>query len=94
MRDGVWSSTVCFRHSMRSRLVETSSSSPTARVVDDPSRFFLVDATRAVVESNVIHGSQLPDRDSATEFRRLEDGRESRIIKRSLGSRPGWRESS
>ena len=32
-------------------------------------RFFLVDAARAVPERNVIHGSQLPDRDSATELR-------------------------
>jgi demethylmenaquinone methyltransferase/2-methoxy-6-polyprenyl-1,4-benzoquinol methylase len=47
-------------------------------------RFFLVDAARAVPERNVIHGSQPPDRDSAAERRRLEDGREFRIIKRSL----------
>jgi SAM-dependent methyltransferase len=47
-------------------------------------RFFLVDAARAVPERNVIHGSQLPDRDSATELRRLEDGRAFRIIKRSF----------
>jgi demethylmenaquinone methyltransferase/2-methoxy-6-polyprenyl-1,4-benzoquinol methylase len=47
-------------------------------------RFFLVDATRAVVEGNVIHGSRLPDRESATELRRLEDGREFRIVKRSF----------
>jgi demethylmenaquinone methyltransferase/2-methoxy-6-polyprenyl-1,4-benzoquinol methylase len=47
-------------------------------------RFFLVDASRAVLEGNVIHGSQLPDRDSATELRRLEDGREFRIFKRSF----------
>jgi SAM-dependent methyltransferase len=47
-------------------------------------RFFLVDAAQAVPERNVIHGSQLPDRDSATEHRRLEDGREFRIIKRSF----------
>jgi SAM-dependent methyltransferase len=46
-------------------------------------RFFLVDAARAVVEGNVIHGSRPPDRESATEFRRLEDGREFRIVKRS-----------
>ncbi len=43
-------------------------------------RFFLVDATSAVVEGNVLHGSQPP----ATEFRRLEDGREFRIVKRSF----------
>src|SRR3954453_826692 len=47
-------------------------------------RFFLVDAARAVVEGNVIHASRLPDRDSATELRRLEDGQEFRIVKRSL----------
>jgi SAM-dependent methyltransferase len=47
-------------------------------------RFFLVDAARAVVERNVIHGSRLPDRENAAELRRLEDGREFRIIKRSL----------
>src|SRR4051794_25977279 len=47
-------------------------------------RFFLVDAARAVPERNVIHGSQLPDRDSATELRRLEDGRAFRIVKRSF----------
>src|SRR3954452_9594758 len=47
-------------------------------------RFFLVDAARAVPERNVIHGSQLPDRESATELRRLEDGREFRIFKRSF----------
>lgn len=47
-------------------------------------RFFLVDAARAVPERNVIHGSQLPDRESATELRRLEDGRAFRIIKRSF----------
>jgi len=45
-------------------------------------RFFVVDAARAVVERNVIRG--LPDRESATELRRLEDGREFRIIKRSF----------
>ena len=39
-------------------------------------RFFLVDAARAVLERNVIHGSRMPDRESATELRRLEDGRE------------------
>ena len=37
-----------------------------------------------VVERNVIHGSRLPDRESATELRRLEDGREFQIIKRSF----------
>jgi SAM-dependent methyltransferase len=47
-------------------------------------RFFLVDAARAVVERNVIHGSRLPDRENAAELRRLEDGREFRIIKRPL----------
>jgi demethylmenaquinone methyltransferase/2-methoxy-6-polyprenyl-1,4-benzoquinol methylase len=47
-------------------------------------RFFLVDAARAVPERNVIHGSRLLDRDSATELRRLEDGRAFRIIKRSF----------
>lgn len=47
-------------------------------------RFFLVDAARAVPERNVLHGSQLPDRDSATELRRLEDGRAFRIIRRSF----------
>jgi SAM-dependent methyltransferase len=47
-------------------------------------RFFLVDAAREVPERNVIHGSQLPDQDSATELRRLEDGREFRIVKRSF----------
>jgi len=47
-------------------------------------RFFLVDAARAVPERNVIHGSQPPDRDSATELRRLEDGQAFRIIKRSV----------
>ncbi len=47
-------------------------------------RFFLVDAARAVLERNVIHGSRLPDRESATELRRLEDGREFRIFKRSF----------
>ena len=38
MRDGVLSSTVCFQHSMRLRLVETSSSLPTARVSGRSSR--------------------------------------------------------
>jgi hypothetical protein len=33
---------------------------------------------------NVIHGSRLPNRESATELRRLEDGREFRIFKRSF----------
>jgi SAM-dependent methyltransferase len=47
-------------------------------------RFFLVDAARAVPEGNIIDGSQLSDRDSATELRRLEDGREFRIVKRSF----------
>src|SRR4051795_4106637 len=47
-------------------------------------RFFLVDAARAVVEGNVIHAWELPDRKSATELRRLEDGREFRIVKRSF----------
>ena len=47
-------------------------------------RLFLVDATSAVVEGNVMHGSQPPDRESATEHRRLEDGREFRIVKRSF----------
>jgi demethylmenaquinone methyltransferase/2-methoxy-6-polyprenyl-1,4-benzoquinol methylase len=47
-------------------------------------RFFLVDAARAVVEGNVIHASRLPDRERATELRRLEDGREFRIVKRSF----------
>jgi demethylmenaquinone methyltransferase/2-methoxy-6-polyprenyl-1,4-benzoquinol methylase len=47
-------------------------------------RFFLVDAAREVPERNVIDGSRLPDRDSAAELRRLEDGREFRIVKRSL----------
>jgi len=47
-------------------------------------RFFLVDAARSVLDRNVIHGSRLPDRGSATELRRLEDGREFRIIKRSF----------
>ena len=47
-------------------------------------RFFLVDAARAVVEGNVIHALRLPNRESATELRRLEDGREFRIIVRSF----------
>ena len=47
-------------------------------------RFFLVDAARAVLDRNVIHGSRLPNRESATELRRLEDGREFRIFKRSF----------
>jgi demethylmenaquinone methyltransferase/2-methoxy-6-polyprenyl-1,4-benzoquinol methylase len=47
-------------------------------------RFFLVDAGRAVLEGNVIHGPQPPDRESATERRRLEDGREFRIVQRSF----------
>jgi demethylmenaquinone methyltransferase/2-methoxy-6-polyprenyl-1,4-benzoquinol methylase len=47
-------------------------------------RFFLVDAGRAVPERNVIYGSRLPDRGSVTELRRLEDGREFRIINRSF----------
>jgi demethylmenaquinone methyltransferase/2-methoxy-6-polyprenyl-1,4-benzoquinol methylase len=47
-------------------------------------RLFLVDAARAVPERNVIDGSRLPARDSATELRRLEAGREFRIIKRAL----------
>src|SRR3954463_16688058 len=47
-------------------------------------RFFLVDAARAVLDGNVIHGSRLPDRESATELRRLEDGRAVRIFKRSF----------
>ena len=41
-----------------------------------------MDAARAVVERNVIHGPRLPDPESATELRRLEDGREFRIIER------------
>src|SRR5689334_15492575 len=47
-------------------------------------RFFVVDAGRAAVEGNVIHGSRLPDLESATERRRLEDGREFRIVERSF----------
>ena len=47
-------------------------------------RFFLVDAARAVLDRNVIHGSRLPNRESATELRRLEDGREFRIFTRSF----------
>jgi demethylmenaquinone methyltransferase/2-methoxy-6-polyprenyl-1,4-benzoquinol methylase len=47
-------------------------------------RFFFVDAARAVVEGNVLHGSRPPDRERATELRRLEDGREFRIVKRSF----------
>jgi demethylmenaquinone methyltransferase/2-methoxy-6-polyprenyl-1,4-benzoquinol methylase len=47
-------------------------------------RFFFVDAAHAVVERNVIQALRLPDRESATELRRLEDGREFRIVKRSL----------
>jgi SAM-dependent methyltransferase len=47
-------------------------------------RFFLVDATSAVVEGNVIDALRPPDRESATELRRLEDGREFRIVKRSF----------
>jgi demethylmenaquinone methyltransferase/2-methoxy-6-polyprenyl-1,4-benzoquinol methylase len=47
-------------------------------------RFFLVDAAHAVVEGNVIDASRLPDRESATELRQLEDGREFRIVERSL----------
>jgi demethylmenaquinone methyltransferase/2-methoxy-6-polyprenyl-1,4-benzoquinol methylase len=47
-------------------------------------RFFLVDAADAVMERNVIDDSPLPDRKGATELRRLEDGREFRIIKRSF----------
>jgi demethylmenaquinone methyltransferase/2-methoxy-6-polyprenyl-1,4-benzoquinol methylase len=47
-------------------------------------RLFLVDAAREVPERNIIHGSQPPDRDSATELRRLEDGRTFQIIKRSV----------
>jgi SAM-dependent methyltransferase len=43
-------------------------------------RFFLVDASHAVVEGNVIHAPQ----PRATELRRLEDGREFRIVRRSL----------
>src|SRR4051794_36961130 len=58
------------------------------RIVHSPlrpgRRFFLVDAARAVLEGNVIHGSRVLDRDSATELRRLEDGREFRIFKRSF----------
>jgi hypothetical protein len=45
-------------------------------------RFFLVDAAHAVMERNVVHG--LPDGERATELRRLEDGREFRIVKRSF----------
>lgn len=47
-------------------------------------RFFLVDAAPAVLERNVVHGSQPPDHESATELRRLEDSREFRIVERSL----------
>jgi demethylmenaquinone methyltransferase/2-methoxy-6-polyprenyl-1,4-benzoquinol methylase len=47
-------------------------------------RFFLVDAAGTVLERNVIHGSGPPDRASATELRRLEDGREFQIVVRSL----------
>ena len=47
-------------------------------------RFFLVDAAGAGVDGNVSHASRLPDRESATELRRLEDGREFRIVKRSF----------
>jgi demethylmenaquinone methyltransferase/2-methoxy-6-polyprenyl-1,4-benzoquinol methylase len=47
-------------------------------------RFFLVDAANAVLDRNVIHGSRPRDRESATELRRLEDGREFRIVERSL----------
>jgi demethylmenaquinone methyltransferase/2-methoxy-6-polyprenyl-1,4-benzoquinol methylase len=47
-------------------------------------RFFLVDAACAVVEGNVIHGARLPDGERATELRRLEDGREFRIVNRSF----------
>jgi len=47
-------------------------------------RFFLVDAARTVVDRNVVHGSPRSDRESATELRRLEDGREFRIVKRSF----------
>ena len=47
-------------------------------------RFFLVDAARSVLDRNVVPGSQLPDRESATELRRLENGREFRIVKRSF----------
>ena len=46
-------------------------------------RFFFVDAARAVVEGNVMDALRLPDRESATELRRLEDGREFRIFTRS-----------
>ena len=45
-------------------------------------RFFLVDAAHAAVEGNVIDAVRPPDR--ATELRRLEDGQEFRIVKRSL----------
>jgi SAM-dependent methyltransferase len=47
-------------------------------------RFFLVDAARTVLDRNVVDGSQRPDHHSATELRRLEDGREFRIVERSL----------
>src|SRR5689334_1600511 len=47
-------------------------------------RFFFVDAAHAVVEGNVIHALRPPDRESATELRRLEDGREFRIVRRSF----------
>jgi ubiquinone/menaquinone biosynthesis C-methylase UbiE len=47
-------------------------------------RFFLVDAADAVVEGNVIDASRRPDRERATELRRLEDGRAFRIVERSL----------
>jgi demethylmenaquinone methyltransferase/2-methoxy-6-polyprenyl-1,4-benzoquinol methylase len=47
-------------------------------------RFFLVDAARAVLDRNVIHDPRPPDRESATELRRLEDGREFRIFTRSV----------
>jgi SAM-dependent methyltransferase len=47
-------------------------------------RFFFVDAADTVLDRNVIHGSRLPDRESATELRRLEDGREFRIVRRSF----------
>jgi demethylmenaquinone methyltransferase/2-methoxy-6-polyprenyl-1,4-benzoquinol methylase len=47
-------------------------------------RFFLVDAAHAVLDRNVIDGSRRPDRERATELRRLEDGREFQIVQRSF----------
>ena len=66
------------------RAISTGSGAASTTRFAPGGRFFLVDAARAVLERNVIHGSRLPNRESATELQATRGRSEVRIFKRSF----------